>query len=104
VRHHLFLVALVSISACDSKDGTSAAASSKPTTTTASACPASYGDVPDAQRASALTCSCAPEAVRGSVWGSGVYTTDSSICAAARHAGVLAAGAGGEVTVQGSKG
>ena len=34
-----------------------------------------------------------------SVWGTGDYTTDSSICAAAVHAGVLQAKEGGKVKV-----
>jgi hypothetical protein len=33
------------------------------------------------------------------VWGSDVYTSDSSICAAAAHAGVIDASAGGRVSV-----
>ncbi len=36
----------------------------------------------------------------GSVWGSGPYTDDSSLAAAAVHAGILAAGQSGTVTVQ----
>jgi len=43
------------------------------------------------------TCTCAPEAATGAVWGSTTYTTDSSICAAAVHAGAVPA-AGGPVT------
>ncbi|SHK23806.1 LCCL domain-containing protein [Shimia gijangensis] len=34
-------------------------------------------------------CECLPNSAQGSVWGSGPYTADSSICAAARHAGVI---------------
>lgn len=45
-----------------------------------------------------LECTCAPQQMSGSVWGSDIYTFDSSICAAARHAGMLPA-AGGSVTV-----
>lgn len=39
-------------------------------------------------------CSCAPDAVNGSIWGSGTYTSDSDLCTAARHAGVIGAGGG----------
>ncbi len=39
-------------------------------------------------------CTCAPGAGGGSVWGSGPYTADSSICTAALHAGVLGRGGG----------
>lgn len=38
----------------------------------------------------ALTCTCQQEQITsGSVWGSDIYTSDSSICRAARHAGVV---------------
>ena len=37
--------------------------------------------------------------LNSSVWGSDQYTTDSSICVAAVHAGVIQADAGGKVTV-----
>lgn len=50
-----------------------------------------------------LTCFCPPGAAAGTVWGSLTYTDDSSICAAAVHAGVISA-AGGPVTVQASGG
>lgn len=36
----------------------------------------------------------------GSVWGSGPYTTDSAICRAAIHAGVIEDHKGGKVTVK----
>ncbi|MCL4188966.1 MAG: hypothetical protein KJZ85_15290 [Rhodobacteraceae bacterium] len=42
-----------------------------------------------------LDCICPePPAQPGFVWGSGPYTSDSDICAAARHAGVIGAGRG----------
>ncbi|MBX3687117.1 MAG: hypothetical protein KF909_13335 [Rhodocyclaceae bacterium] len=45
-----------------------------------------------------FTCICAAEAVReGTVWGSNVYTADSSLCRAAAHAGVVAR-TGGSIT------
>lgn len=43
-----------------------------------------------------VTCSCSEGSGTGSVWGSGPYTADSDICAAARHSGVI--GATGDVT------
>ncbi len=46
----------------------------------------------------ALRCVCTIRQIRGSVWGSGRYTSDSSICRAARHAGVISR-AGGMVRV-----
>jgi hypothetical protein len=35
------------------------------------------------------TCTCAPGSAAGNVWGTAQYTTDSSLCAAARHAGAV---------------
>ncbi len=43
-------------------------------------------------------CTCAPNDFDGSVWGSGTYTSDSSICTAALHAGAVGL-AGGDVHV-----
>lgn len=43
-----------------------------------------------------LHCTCPASASHGPVWGRGVYTTDSSLCAAARHAGAIGP-EGGEV-------
>jgi hypothetical protein len=63
-----------------------------------SVCPSKYKDVPADQQKIDLTCSCASGAA-GSVWGTGVYTTDSSICGAAVHAGAVPA-SGGIVTVK----
>lgn len=39
------------------------------------------------------TCRC-PDGGDGVVWGTGVYTADSNLCRAARHAGVIGAGGG----------
>ena len=36
----------------------------------------------------------------GTVWGSDVYTADSSVCTAAVHAGVITLGVGGDVTIE----
>jgi hypothetical protein len=44
-------------------------------------------------------CGCAGNE-QGSVWGSGPYTSDSNLCTAARHAGVIGT-AGGTITVLG---
>ncbi len=72
------------------------AVAAAPSAMAADACP--Y----DARALSAgapYTCTCAPNSATGSVYGTDRYTTDSPICAAAVHAGVLAAGPGGDVTV-----
>jgi hypothetical protein len=45
-----------------------------------------------------LACFCQPGAPQGEVWGSGPYASDSDICTAARHAGVITTG-GGNVRV-----
>lgn len=42
-----------------------------------------------------LSCKCsAPQTQRGSIWGSGTYTADSSVCRSARHAGAIGANGG----------
>jgi len=47
----------------------------------------------------AITCTCTAEAAgAGAVWGTGVYTTDSRVCRAAVHAGVIPP-SGGTVNV-----
>lgn len=52
-----------------------------------------------------VTCKCSAAATEaGTVWGTGTYTTDSSICKAAVHAGVIKAADGGEVTAKGMVG
>lgn len=59
-----------------------------------SPCPANFQS-----QTAPITCACAPEAaLSGSVWGTGVYTTDSRVCRAAVHAGVIPV-AGGMVNV-----
>jgi hypothetical protein len=45
-----------------------------------------------------LSCRCAGRPTSGSVWGSGTYTADSSVCLAAVHAGAVSA-SGGQVQV-----
>lgn len=41
---------------------------------------------------------CAPNGAFGSVWGTGTYTSDSSVCTAAVHYGWISHGAGGVVS------
>ncbi len=50
------------------------------------------------QNGRAFTLMCPPQGSPGTVWGTNVYTDDSSICGAAQHAGVLNPMAGGPVT------
>ena len=72
----------------------SASFSFAPASAQAAACPANF----EGQTAP-VTCACTPDqAMTGSVWGTGVYTTDSRVCRAAVHAGIIAA-SGGVVNV-----
>jgi predicted nucleic acid-binding Zn ribbon protein len=60
----------------------------------AAACPNNFEG-----RTAPVSCACAPEAaMSGSVWGTGIYTTDSRVCRAAVHAGMIPA-TGGVVNV-----
>lgn len=60
-------------------------------------CPDNYGAFED--ETDPLRCSCGElAATRGVVWGADIYTGDSSICRAARHAGFIGI-KGGDVTV-----
>lgn len=43
---------------------------------------------------------CPPNGTLGTVWGSGTYTDDSSICSAAVHAGKIKRATGGRVTLE----
>ncbi len=43
---------------------------------------------------------CLPGGTPAAVWGSGVYTDDSSICTAAVHAGLITAAGGGDITIE----
>jgi hypothetical protein len=61
-------------------------------------CPATMLGQEGRSTSEGLECTCAPQQITGSVWGSDLYTFDSSICSAARHAGMIPAG-GGAVTV-----
>ena len=67
-------------------------------------CPNSYSKLSADQKAGETKCTCdASNTGSGSVWGTDIYTTDSSICRAAVHAGAISA-SGGEVTVKGAPG
>lgn len=48
---------------------------------------------------SVVTVKCSPNGIAGSVWGSGPYTDDSSICTAAVHNGLITPAAGGTVAI-----
>lgn len=70
----------------------------------APSCPATYKDLAADAQALEYACMCSANATGGAVWGSGIYTTDSSICAAAVHAGAITKETGGEVKVKAAGG
>ena len=72
----------------------SAAGEGKPTTWEASATSLNGKD------GETLTLACAPGVTAHSVWGSDIYTSDSSICTAAVHSGLITFQKGGTVTVE----
>jgi hypothetical protein len=47
-----------------------------------------------------FTFACPPNGAQGSLWGTDVYTDDSSICTAAVHAGLITKAGGGTVTIE----
>jgi outer membrane protein OmpA-like peptidoglycan-associated protein len=64
-------------------------------------CPADFSG---GRLGQSFSCACRAGSVEGgSVWGDGIYTADSSICLAARHAGVIDA-VGGSLLVTGEPG
>ncbi|HMG99846.1 MAG TPA: LCCL domain-containing protein [Terriglobales bacterium] len=72
----------------------SAAGEGKPTTWEANATSLNGKD------GETLTLACAPNGTAHSVWGSDIYTSDSSICTAAVHSGLITFQQGGTVTVE----
>jgi len=67
------------------------------------ACPSRYRELTADKQVGEAKCTCADGSATGSVWGSDIYTSDSSICAAAVHAGVITT-SGGEVKVKNAAG
>ena len=63
------------------------------------ACPANFQQV----SGTSISCHCGPQQISGAVWGTMTYTSDSSICVAAVHAGVIPA-SGGTVTAEAAPG
>lgn len=51
-----------------------------------------------------MTVICPPQGTAGTVWGTDVYTDDSSVCTAAVHAGALTLSRGGAVVIEGRPG
>ena len=52
------------------------------------------------QAGAMLTFQCPPNGAPGTVWGSDIYSDDSSICTAAAHSGRITRAAGGVVQIQ----
>lgn len=54
-------------------------------------CPDSFSGIKDVKVGGKYECMCWPEEIKkkASVWGDKIYTSDSSICRAAKHAGVV---------------
>ena len=71
--------------------------------TKSDACPATFKDIKDRDEDTEITCACAANP-SGSVWGSAIYTQDSSICNAAVHSGAIAKDDGGSVTARAAPG
>jgi hypothetical protein len=69
------------------------------------ACPSTFANAVRTQGGfpRELQCSCVPSAFTGAIWGTDIYTTDSSVCAAARHVGAVGEN-GGEVVALAAKG
>lgn len=78
-------------------------ASSQTTGAAPSVCPDNLSNYSALTAGQALRCTCLASQMKGSVWGTGRYTLDSSICRAARHAGVVGSN-GGPVAVYKSAG
>lgn len=53
------------------------------------ACPRRFKDVPNLGSDTEVSCECMSSGVGGSVWGTDVYTQDSSLCGAAVHVGAI---------------
>ncbi len=66
-------------------------------------CPDAFHDFPDHDSKEQQTCVCAKDSATGSVWGTDLYTEDSSPCAAAVHAGVIDTD-GGKITMKHTRG
>ncbi len=72
----------------------SSAGAERPTTWDASAASLNAKD------GETLTLACSPGGTAHSVWGSDIYTADSSICTAAVHSGLISLQQGGTVTIE----
>ncbi len=83
-------------------DTTTTASETKTTTATSDPSWAATAAQFRGQDGSTHTQNCTPNPgeQKGSVWGAGTYTDDSSICTAAVHAGLITLAEGGEITLR----
>ncbi len=58
------------------------------------ACPRSFKDIPNYSKIDTYDCTCGAVTLTGALYGTGIYTTDSNICEAAKHTGAIKAGGG----------
>ncbi len=63
-------------------------------------CPPTYDNLPSMVRSGDYSCRCDANLATGGLWGTDIYTTDSSICRAGVHAGAVPMETGGLVTVR----
>lgn len=67
-------------------------------------CPRNFKSIPGVNAGTSITCECdSSQTGSGPVWGSDIYTQDSSICRAAVHAGAITS-SGGSVTAKAASG
>jgi hypothetical protein len=83
-------------------EAAAAAAPPPPPPKPVASCPNTFKDISGANASTELTCEC-KAVTPATVWGTSVYTQDSSICSAAVHAGAVAP-SGGQVSVKAAPG
>jgi len=106
----LAVVPLALLAACGGDDEPEATSTTSTTTTTEAPSEGGSAEVLDAWRRNAtelrdrvgeqVEIECPPGGELGAVWGSNVYTDDSSICSAAVHVGLITVAEGGDVTIE----
>jgi hypothetical protein len=82
---------------------TSSSSPAAPPTTTAAGKPTTWEATANSlngKDGETLTLTCSPGGAAHSVWGSDIYTSDSSICTAAVHSGLITYQQGGTVTIE----
>ena len=93
----LALSLALSLSGCCKKPSPSG---STPTTASAGACPAVFNGIANGANLAEYSCECPASGAKGPVWGSTIYTRDSSLCTSAIHAGEIPSSGGGTITLK----